>query len=391
MKKKILYFFPANPLRSNAGNVTRSRALLRYFKLKGYTVHYIYSNDRWGGEISDPEIEDIKRSGLAEKVFKIQKKPSRKDKLDYFFSYRLPSLPRKFLSLFKEDSLPDYSGFYTRKLFDEVLERDQYDYIIISYVFWGNLIKDNPLLKGAKTIIDTHDFATSLQQTEKKFDLGQAFSDEIKRLDLFDEVWAISPEEQYIFSQFMGSKVLLIPFTIDVRSLSGTNHFEKEYDLIYVAGDNPHNVRAAKWFFTNVYPELKTGITMLVVGKICSHIGSYENVKKIPFVEDLDVYYKNAKVAVCPMLSGTGVKIKVLEALSYGLPVVCSMRGIDGLRSKLENGCLVSYSASEFVQNIHRLLEDEKLYEITSSQGKHYIDIAHSTNATYHVLDKSLI
>ena len=40
----------------------------------------------------------------------------------------------------------------------------------------------------------------------------------------------------------------------------------------------------------------------------------FHNIHKIDFVEDLDAIYKHSKIAICPMLTGTGLKIKVIEA-----------------------------------------------------------------------------
>jgi len=59
-------------------------------------------------------------------------------------------------------------------------------------------------------------------------------------------------------------------------------------------------------------------------------------------VANLVEFYQNVSIVICPMFSGTGVKIKVLEALSYGIPVVTNQRGVDGLLNKSANGCLVT-------------------------------------------------
>lgn len=81
------------------------------------------------------------------------------------------------------------------------------------------------------------------------------------------------------------------------------------------------------------------------------------------FVEDLSTYYYKSKIALCPMLSGTGVKVKVVEALSYGLPVVCNLRGLDGLPLKENNGCLRGDTPEEFAKHITKLLADENYYQ----------------------------
>src|SRR3546814_10265033 len=60
----------------------------------------------------------------------------------------------------------------------------------------------------------------------------------------------------------------------------------KKFVVIYVASDNPHNTRAAKWFFDKVYPQLPEQIRLCVIGKISGHIGTYRNVTKISFAED---------------------------------------------------------------------------------------------------------
>jgi glycosyltransferase involved in cell wall biosynthesis len=72
------------------------------------------------------------------------------------------------------------------------------------------------------------------------------------------------------------------------------------------------------------------------------------------------------------MLEGTGIKIKVIEALSYGLPVVGTERAIDGFQSKLANGCLVDNNPEIFKDNIMSLLQNEVYYQNIQNQGKEY-------------------
>src|SRR3546814_14100741 len=112
-------------------------------------------------------------------------------------------------------------------------------------------------------------------------------------MSLFDEVWAISTEERYIFSQFCGDKVKLVPLMLDPPSVTYPDRTApKKFDVIYVASDNPHNTRAAKWFFDKVYPQLTEQIRLCVIGKISGHIGTYRNVTKITFAEELDEFYR---------------------------------------------------------------------------------------------------
>ena len=124
-----------------------------------------------------------------------------------------------------------------------------------------------------------------------------------------------------------------------------------------MGSNNPHNTNAAKWFFDKVYPLLPDTIKITVVGRVCSAVPEKENIEKIEYAENLSEYYKKSKITICPMLSGTGLKIKVVESLSYGIPIVCNTRGVDGLLNKLNNGCIVTNDPNEFSNAIQKLFK----------------------------------
>ena len=196
----------------------------------------------------------------------------------------------------------------------------------------------------------------------------------MKILEKFDEIWTYSVEEEYIFEQFTDKKVTMIPVSFPFN-FNKENAISK-YDVIYVASDNPHNITGINWFFKEVLPHLKD-VKIHVIGKICNVVGDYENVIKHGIVDDLDEYYKNSKISICPMLSGTGIKIKVIEALSYGIPVVTNRRGVDGLVNKKENGCLVTDDPKIFAEEIKNLLEDEIFYNRVKNEGISYFKNNH--------------
>src|SRR5690606_10625026 len=254
-----------------------------------------------------------------------------------------------------------------KRQFEKILQSNSYDYVIISYLYWADLI-NTPSAAGAKTIVDTHDFLTLHHINDQKFKLGHTFEDEIHKLNLFGEAWSISSDEQFVFGQFSQTNVRLIPPYFDPPR--GGAAPEKSYDLIYVASDNPHNIRSARWFFEEVYPLLSDKLSICVIGKITAYIRDYPNVHKVSFVESLHDYYCQSRISICPMLSGTGVKIKVVEALSYGIPVVCTVRGVDGLPNKINNGCLVDEDPEGFAQHIDQLLRRDGQYRQQSDWGK---------------------
>jgi len=290
------------------------------------------------------------------------------------------------------DTLIDYNNFYRRQQFNTILKKAQYDYIIISYAYWANLIRDNNVARRSKLIIDTHDWLTAQDQNRKRFKIGKGFEDEISRLNNFDEIWTISSDEQYVFEQFCKKPVRLVPigFESKVREIKKENRNDLHFDIIYIAGDNMHNIQACKWFFENVYELLPKEYAICVIGKVNKMVPHLANVTKIPFAAELDEYYLRSKIAICPMISGTGVKIKVVEALSYGLPVVCNRRGVDGLVNKTQNGCIIADTSDKFASAISRLVKEKDFYEKIANEGKLYFNEHHNIHTIYNGLDSIL-
>lgn len=379
----ILYFFPMNPERVKAGNELHARNILKYFRDRNHIVDLISSNDYWGGVVDPQDVQSLFRQGLIRNHYNLSKKPQISGFRD-FIRYEIIRFIRKKLK-FRKPSLSNFVTDYSKSQFTKILKAEQYDYIIVSYAFWAELIKNNRLTGAAKTIIDTHDFLTAQEYAQRKIRLGAAFSEEIQRLNLFDEIWTVSSDEHYLFSQFCQKPVRLVPICTDKKP--SAPYPQPEFDLIFVGGDNPHNIKAMDWFFKQVYPLLPESIHMCLVGKITAAVSEYPNVTKIPYAENLDRYYQASRISICPLLSGTGTKVKVIEALSYGLPIVCSPRGTDGLVNKRENGCLIAEKPAEFAKAILRLLENNVFYTAIQKQAEHYHDTYHTLNNFYETLD----
>ncbi|MCF3109480.1 glycosyltransferase family 4 protein [Niabella sp. CC-SYL272] len=384
--KTVLYFFPLNLMKNNTGSIRRAWGMLEAFKNADCVVDYVYSFDLWGGPMDAAEADALKKTGLVREVYELRKKPAGSGALSYSIQYRINRFIKD--TAFRR-SIPDFVTAYNRHLFNTILEKNNYDYIVISYAYWSGLVKNNPRIKQAKLIVDTHDFLTAQELGKKRFSAGRGFADEMRRLGCFDQIWAISIEEQYLFRQFVDKDVKLMPYCLQEQVVPEGQ--EKEFDIIYVAGDNRHNVNAANWFFKEVYPLIDLSVRWCIVGRICEHIPDCANIRKVPYAPDLQPYYSRARLAICPMLSGTGVKIKVIEALAYGLPVVCNPQGVDGLVNKTENGCVVAESAKDFAESIWKLLNKETDYAEIKNLAATYFQKNHSEKTLLNIIKSVLV
>ncbi|WP_414844049.1 glycosyltransferase family 4 protein [Chryseobacterium sp. IT-36CA2] len=333
---------------------------LTILKKMGYDIDLVGSAEIYRWQNDTTEID----KNIVDNLFLIKQNPPKiKTSLDYW--------KHKISKFYQKPN--EYNHLLTdfaKKEFQNIFNKTKYDVIIINYEFWTGLV-DNGSMKNTLKIIDTHDWITLNEfYKNESLDIGKRFNEELSNLSKFDKVITISEDEHLVFKRFLGEKVINIP-------PSFTPHFEKntpdkKYDLIFVGSENIFNVQSMQWFFDNVHPLLPSNINIIVIGKISKHIEERKGVKLVEFTESLEEYYHQSKIAICPMLEGTGIKIKVIEALSYGLPIVGTERAIDGFPSKTSNGCLVSDNPEIFKDQIISLLQDKSYYLDMKKQAEEY-------------------
>tara|TARA_B100000787_G_scaffold17741_1_gene12409 strand:+ start:6303 stop:7553 length:1251 start_codon:yes stop_codon:yes gene_type:complete len=103
--------------------------------------------------------------------------------------------------------------------------------------------------------------------------------------------------------------------------------------------DYAPNKNGLLWFYETIWPKLKTaikGITLTVIGRN-GHDNAYGPLKidpKINFVgqvKDVTPYYHKNNIAIVPLFEGSGTRLKILEAMSFGLPVISTSIGAEGI------------------------------------------------------------
>lgn len=348
--KNLLFFFPESPFSKRAGNVLRTYTNLKQLKSLGLNIDLVGVEDYY--KSFGDSLDDIDPK-IIDEVFILKTNPPKKKLTVEYWKYKIQKK-------FNEQNPNQYLTQYLKDNLNTILDKKKYDYIIINYEFWTDLIR-NQDLKGAKTIIDTHDWITLNEfYNNKNLDLGKRFGEEINNLSFYDKVVTISQDEYFIFKSFLGDKVINIPPSFP-ENFEDTNT-KKKYDLIFVGSDNPFNVLSINWFVEKVLPILSKEIKVCIIGRICKHVPDHESIEKVFFAENLGTYYHSSKIAICPMLKGTGIKIKVVEAMSYGLPIVGTEKAVDGFSDKKNNGCMVSDDEKEFAEIINHILKNDSEY-----------------------------
>lgn len=141
--------------------------------------------------------------------------------------------------------------------------------------------------------------------------------------------------------------------------------------LMYVGflGWEP-NVQGLLWFIAEVWPLLVRqypGLRFDIVGKnpdprLQDAVAVHSGIRLTGFVADLDSVYRDSRISVAPLLFGSGMKVKVLDAMARGIPTVTTQVGAEGIDIQNGKHLLVEDSPAGMAAQILALLEDELLW-----------------------------
>jgi glycosyltransferase involved in cell wall biosynthesis len=124
------------------------------------------------------------------------------------------------------------------------------------------------------------------------------------------------------------------------------------------------NVDGLKWFIEQVWPALVgTGLRLDVYGYVAEAFSGLgiPGIRFLGFVDDLAACYAQIDIAINPVRYGAGLKIKTLEAMAHGLPLVVSRQGASGLEALAGQAFLVADDAKAFADSIKLLAGDFSL------------------------------
>ncbi|WP_235839902.1 methyltransferase domain-containing protein [Derxia lacustris] len=169
-------------------------------------------------------------------------------------------------------------------------------------------------------------------------------------------------------------------------------------DLLFVAGfGHPPNVDAAQWLVSQVMPLVfaeAPGVRLFLVGSNPSpavKVLASDRIVVTGFVTDeaLAGHYASARAGVAPLRAGAGVKGKVVEAMRFGLPLVTTPTGAQGLAAA-EPALFIEEDPEAFARRTLDLLRDDALWRARSAAEQQHIRDHFTFGAMRHVLEADM-
>ena len=157
----------------------------------------------------------------------------------------------------------------------------------------------------------------------------------------------------------------------------------REPDTVLFLGSFRHlpNQEALDWFLKHVWDRVlstRPGTRLIVIGSdpppLHSLSASLRNVELVGFVPDVKDCLARYRVFICPILSGSGVRVKLLEAFAAGIPTVSTRLGAEGLTTEDGTICGLADDPEGFANWVIRLLEDEDAAVELTHRARAYVE-----------------
>jgi polysaccharide biosynthesis protein PslH len=152
--------------------------------------------------------------------------------------------------------------------------------------------------------------------------------------------------------------------------------------ILYVGTLNwEANVDGLLWFLAEIWPKIherEPTVTLDIVGgnpdpRIVAACQGLSGVQLLGFVDDLETCFSQARVFIAPLRFGSGIKVKVLNSMCRGLPIVTTTVGVEGLDVVNFKHIVVADTVPEYTQAILQLMSDKDAWEIIEKNSRELI------------------
>ena len=343
---RILVISPTPSHPQDAGNRVRIFSLLSGLKAAGNKIYFTFVKMECGDEKAMADTWDCYFA------LSYQRTPDRWLKRQFDrWARRLGT--NAVLAYGIDDWCPPEISRQIREIRDKI----QPDVVIVEYVFLSRVLK----CFGPQTlkVLDTHDVFGDRHKLYRQGGMPAAWfyttvAQEKKALDRADIVLAIQDNEAAYFSRLTSRRVCTVGHLTQIPSAPPREE-EAVERLLFVGSANPINVDALRWFIADIFPALRRELPCImleIVGESAEKIEPGDGLILTGKVTDLTSCYRSAKVVINPVRFGTGLKIKTIEALAMGKPLVTTRAGAAGLEGWEGNAFLIGDTPPEFVKAV---------------------------------------
>lgn len=192
---------------------------------------------------------------------------------------------------------------------------------------------------------------------------------EEKAVPQFDAIAAITPDDAGYFKEIApGKPVICSPAGLLLQKFASFHESTDHFSLFHIGSlDWLPNQEAVKWFIENVWPLIRTKhpeVTFHVAGR---HMPEWmrelngPNLFMVGEVEDAAAFMRDKTIMVVPLLSGSGMRLKIVEGMAMGKTIVSTHIGAEGINYTDKEHILIADSPEDFANTVSECISNPDL------------------------------
>lgn len=291
-----------------------------------------------------------------------------------------------------------------------LLQKERFDIVQLESIFTAPYIPIIQRYSKAKIILRPHNVEHQIWERivenetflPRKIMLKR-FTASLKKFELslfqkIDGYMAISSHDYEFFHQhFPRCCGTVIPFGLDL------NDYEEDED--YIPSDAPElfhlgsmdwepNREGIEWFLEEVWEKILhvyPSLTFTVAGR---HIppkmqaSSTPGVNFIGDVPDAKQFMLSKDIMIVPLLSGSGIRVKIIEGMALGKTVITTTIGAEGLSVEHGKNIFIADTPEEFIDCVGKCVQSPDLCKIIGENARDFVAINHNNNLIIKQLEK---
>lgn len=312
-------------------------------------------------------------------------------KKEGLISKRFLILSKKIKSFFKSSNEEDKDrSFNLTRIdkrfvihFEKLIEANNYDIIQLEFFDTLSLLPIMP--KSLKKVFIHHEIKAKrneflLDENSYLNYLNKVLkSNEFSMLELADTVVVFNEEDKF-FLKDLNTPIIISPFGIPDKLIFKHKASNKFNRLLFMGSQNHFpNKEGLKWFLDEIYlPNYgKVKLPIYITGdwndQFKSKYASFKNIVFLGFLETLNEIFDHS-ILISPIISGSGVRTKILQAFANNVPVISTRFASEGLyNDQLKSNHIIHFeNSTDFIRIADKINKDEKYLGKIAKNGKLY-------------------
>jgi glycosyltransferase involved in cell wall biosynthesis len=282
----------------------------------------------------------------------------------------------------------------------EILRKDTYDIIQLEMLYMATYLDVIRKYSKAPVILRAHNIEHKIWQRIaencpnpfKRVYLNHLYKAlkrfEINVLNKVDGVVAITPVDARNLDRLSHStNIISIPFGINLDTLPETPVQPEEASLFHIGTMNWYpNEESIKWLVSEVWPKVMKRLPETELHLAGRYMPEWMLKLKVPNVTvdgevpDVWEYMQRFSIMVVPLFSGSGIRIKIVEAMAAGKAIITTAIGAEGINYENGQHLLIAKDANSFTDAIIRLCNDTELRNYLGKNARALIAKDHDNN-----------